>query len=106
MAYVPDLMDRSRIAAPGVEVTFVKSPASLTGVGADLVIVDLGRPGVLDVLGGLDQRAVPVIGFASHVDRDLMAAARGAGCTHVLARSAFFKRVGELLAGEERPAGA
>jgi hypothetical protein len=100
VAYVPDLMDRSRMAAPGVEVSFVTSPASLAGVDADLVIVDLGRPGVLDVLGDLDQRAVPVIGFASHVDRDLMAAARSAGCARVLARSAFFSRVGELLAGD------
>jgi hypothetical protein len=99
VAYVPDLMDRSRLAAPGVSVTFVASPAALAGVDADLVVVDLGRPGVLDVLGELDRTGVPVIGFASHVDRDLMTAARDAGCGQVLARSAFFSRIRELLTG-------
>jgi hypothetical protein len=94
LAYVPDLMDRSRITASGVDATFVASPAALVGADADVVVVDLGRPGVLDVLGRV---GVPVIGFASHVDRDLMAAARAAGGATVLARSAFFSRLGELL---------
>jgi hypothetical protein len=94
-AYVPDLMDRSRIAAPGAAVTFVRSPQELVGAAADLVVVDLGRPGVIDVIG---QMSVPVIGFASHVDRELLAAARSAGCGTVLARSVFFGRVSELLA--------
>jgi hypothetical protein len=98
-AYVPDLMDRSRITASGVSVTFVASVAGLNGVDADLVVVDLGRPGVLDVLGDLGSRGVVVIGFASHVDRELMAAAGAAGCGQVLARSAFFSRVADLLAG-------
>jgi hypothetical protein len=100
VAYVPDLMDRSRLAAPDVSVTFVASPADLAGADADLVVVDLGRPGVLEMLGELDRSGVAVIGFASHVDRDLMAAARSAGCRQVLARSAFFSRIGEWLAGD------
>jgi hypothetical protein len=98
LAYVPDLMDRSRITAARVPAEFVSSPASLVGRDADLIVVDLGRPGVLAVLGDL---AVPVIGFASHVDRELLAAARAAGCERVLARSAFFANVAELLAGRD-----
>jgi hypothetical protein len=94
VAFVPDLMDRSKVAAAGVDVTFVATPAALVGADADLVVVDLGRPGVLDVLASLH---LPVIGFASHVDRDLMASARAAGCSQVLARSAFFSRVAQLL---------
>jgi hypothetical protein len=135
LAYVPDLMDRSRIsgaagsgaagsgaagsgaagsgtagsgaagsgaagsgAAAASEVTFVGSPSALLGAeaDADLAIVDLNRSGVLDVVG---QLSIPVIGFASHVDRELLATARAAGCGRVLARSAFFTRVAELLAG-------
>jgi hypothetical protein len=92
-------MDRSRMTASGVEVRFVASPSSLAGMEADLMVIDLGRPGVLEVLGDLSRRGVPVIGFASHVERDLMAAAKSAGCGQVLARSAFFSRVAELLAG-------
>ncbi len=98
VAYVPDLMDRSRLAGlPGV--TFVPRtadlPAAATAASADLVVVDLGRPGVLDILAEI---TVPTIGFASHVDRDLLAAAKAAGCDRVLARSAFFTRAAELLA--------
>jgi hypothetical protein len=93
VAYVPDLMDRSRI---GGSVTFVRSPAELAAaaVDADLVLVDLARPGVLEVLASID---APTVGFASHVDRELIAAARVAGCGEVLARSAFFSRLPQLL---------
>jgi hypothetical protein len=45
---------------------------------------------VLDVLPRLG--AVRTVGFASHVDDDLLAAARAAGCDEVLARSVFFRR--------------
>ena len=94
-AYVPDLMDRSRLAAAG-DVTFVADPSELGAAGADLVVVDLSRPGVLDALGGL--AGVRTIGFGSHVDQELLAAARAAGCEEVLPRSRFFARLGELLA--------
>jgi hypothetical protein len=117
LAYVPDLMDRSRITAAGAEVTFAGSPSALvaaagevaaaeTAGGGDraagdrpdvVVVVDLGRPGVLAAIGQIGQMGLPVIGFASHVDRELLAAARAAGCATVLARSAFFSRVGALL---------
>ena len=96
LAYVPDLMDRSRLG--GLDVTFVARPEELTAAQAgDLVVVDLGRPGVLDALGGLAQ-GVRTIGFGSHVDRELLDDARAAGCDDVLARSEFFRRAHELLA--------
>jgi hypothetical protein len=95
-AYVPDLMDRSKVAAAG-DVTFVNRPAALADVvGADLVVVDLMRPGVLDALAGLSTK---VIGFAKHTEPAIMAAAQAAGCDVVLPRSSFFARIDELLAG-------
>ena len=94
-AFIPDLMDRSRVTASGAEVVFVWAPAELVGRDDDVVLVDLSRPGVLDVLPRIEAR---VVGFASHVDRDLLAAAKDAGCDQVLARSAFFGRLPELLA--------
>ncbi len=96
VAYVPDLMDRSRVTASGKTITFVGNLAELpaAAVDADLVVVDLTRPGVLDVVPTL---AGPVIGFANHTERELMDSARAAGCTTVLARSAFFSRLSELL---------
>ena len=97
VAYVPDLMDRSRLARGG-DVAFVATPAELAAAaeGADVVVVDLSRPGVLDALPGLS--GVRTIGFGSHVDRELLEAARGAGCDEVLPRSRFFARVEEILA--------
>ena len=86
VAYVPDLMDRSRLAG----VAFVATPAELVDTDADIVVVDLSRPGVLDVLPAVAERVPRVIGFGSHVDTELLAAARAAGCTEVLPRSRFF----------------
>ncbi|MEO6121655.1 MAG: hypothetical protein ABIW46_05015 [Acidimicrobiales bacterium] len=97
VAYVPDLMDRSRLG--GVEgLVFVSTPGELpaAATGAEVVVVDLARAGVLEALAGLG--GVRTIGFASHVDRDLLAAAEAAGCREVLPRSRFFARVAELTA--------
>jgi DNA-binding NarL/FixJ family response regulator len=103
VAFVPDLMDRSRVtaAAPGVEV--VATPAALPAAGADadVVVVDLGRPGVLDALPVLAGGRARVVGFAAHVDRATLDAARAAGCDEVLPRSAFFRGLPELLGGGE-----
>jgi len=97
VAYVPDLMDRSRVAAATNEITFVADLASLPGAAAqaEIVVVDLTRAGVLEIVPTLHG---PVIGFANHTERDLMEAARSAGCATVLARSAFFSRLSDLLA--------
>jgi hypothetical protein len=95
VAYVPDLMDRSKLTATVAGVAFVASPAELVASDAEVVVVDLSRPGVLDVLPELTGRRV--IGFGSHVDRELLDRARAAGCSEVLARSAFFARLNELL---------
>lgn len=93
-AYVPDLMDRSKLAAVG-DVSFVATPAELSAVAADVVVVDLSRPGVLDVLAELG--GVRTVGFGSHVDEELLAAAHAAGCKEVLPRSRFFARLPDLL---------
>ena len=98
VAYVPDLMDRSKVAAAaGGDCVFASRPGDLAALsaGADVVVVDLTKPGVVEVLAGLDAR---VIGFANHTSRDVMDAARAAGCEQVLPRSDFFARIDELLA--------
>lgn len=94
LAHVPDLIDRSKVSAAG-DVTFVKEADQLRDARADLVIVDVARPGVLEVLASIT--CPRIVGFASHVDRPLMDAARAAGCTEVLARSAFFNRLSDLI---------
>ena len=103
-AFVPDLIDRSRVETVcrslGARLDVVdrvwELPAAV-GEGAGLVIVDLQSPEALRALEQL--RGVKTIGFAPHVDRDLLRAARSGGCSRVMARSAFFSRLPELLSG-------
>ena len=94
VGYVPDLMDRSKLSG----VRFVPSPQALVDSTERSVVVDLGRPGVLDVLPKLHAEGRRIIGFASHVDRRTIDAARAAGC-EALARSDLFRRWHILSAG-------
>jgi hypothetical protein len=101
VAFVPDLMDRSKVAAAAVgRVRFADTPSTLvvSAVDADLVVVDLARDGVLDAIPDVAGLGVRVIGFGRHDDRELLDEAHALGCQQVLARSAFFGRIGELLA--------
>ncbi len=69
-----------------------------------LVILDLNsaklRP--LDVIASLkadpDLRRIETLGYVSHVQADVITAARAAGIDQVLARSAFAERLGDILA--------
>ncbi len=92
VAVVPDLMDRSRLRADGVELSHVplgRLVAAVADEGSvDLVVVDLSRDGALEVAAALD---VGVVGFAPHVDDALLARARAAG-VEALPRSTFFRR--------------
>lgn len=100
VAFVPDLMDRSRLGRLGsVEVVHARTPADLVELAGDgdLVVVDLSRPGVLEVLGGVGGH---VVGFASHVDDGLLAAARSAGCAEVQPRSRFFAGLAARVAAD------
>jgi hypothetical protein len=94
VVFAPDLMDRSRIAAVRRDAQFVASADELRRADPDaLVIVDLHRSGVLDVIPDLRQT---VIGFGSHVDDALLHAGLAAGCAEVLPRSRFFRRLADL----------
>ena len=108
VAFVPDLMDRSKVQAAahaaGEEIRFVTSAGELGPLVATapptLVLVDLARPGVLEALPALAALTdVRIVGFGSHVDRDRLDAARAAGAGTVLARSEFFRRLAELVGG-------
>ena len=85
---VKDLMTRSRLqeaaAAAGYEVAAMREVPAVTleaGDAPDLLIVDLDLPGALQGATAW-QAAHPearVVGFAFHVEEELIAAARAAG---------------------------
>jgi CheY-like chemotaxis protein len=111
LAIVDDLMFASKIKTTasqlGVAVAFARSSAAaLTDMRANqpaLVILDLNstRTDPLGTVAAMKAdpalAAIPTIGFASHVQTDVIDAARQAGVGEVLARSAFTQRLPDIL---------
>jgi len=68
-----------------------------------LVILDLNnaRTNPLGIVSAMKQdaalAAIPTLGFASHVQTDVINAAREAGVGEVLARSAFTQQLPQIL---------
>jgi hypothetical protein len=89
-----DLIDRSKISSALPDAVFVGAAAQLpaAAAGADLVVVDASRPGVLDVLAAVVAAADEVVAFGPHVDTETLAAASASGA-RVLPRSKFFADV-------------
>jgi hypothetical protein len=88
----PDLADRARIAAVVPDARFVGAAALLprAAEGADVVVVDLSRAGVLGVLDEVVALGGRVVGYGPHVDAELLAAASAAG-VEAVPRSRFFR---------------
>jgi CheY-like chemotaxis protein len=113
VAAVEDLLFRSKISETatqlGVEVLFPRSPKKLVdearATPPDLLVLDLNsaRFAPLTLLEQLKSdealKGVPVVGFLSHVQKDLALAARESGCDRIMARSAFTKDLPEILSG-------
>jgi PleD family two-component response regulator len=113
LAVVDDLMFTSKIKAAarqlGVDVDFARSSnaalAEMRTKSPALVILDLNNArtdplGTVAAMKGDPALAsIPTVGFVSHVQTDLIDAARAAGVDEVLARSAFTARLAEILSG-------
>ena len=111
LAVVDDLMFTSKIKTTaghlGVPVAFAKSSgAALDQMRKDapsLVIFDLNsaRTDPLGTVAAMRRdpalASIPTVGFVSHVQTDLIDAARQAGVGDVMARSAFTARLAEIL---------
>jgi CheY-like chemotaxis protein len=111
---VDDLFFAAKIRATaehlGVEVSFPRSLDALVEAARDgapaLVIVDLHLQrydpfAVAPRLKGVEAlRETPLVGFFSHVQVELQRRARDAGFDHILPRSAFTKRLPEILRGQ------
>ena len=114
LAVLDDLMFTSKIKATaerlGVPVTFARtSAAALLEMRQSipaLVILDLNNARI-DPFGTLAAMkrepalaAIRTLGFASHVQVDVIDRARQAGVDQVLARSAFAQHLPDILAGQ------
>jgi CheY-like chemotaxis protein len=111
LAVLDDLLFTSKIRTTarqlGIPISFARSAEgaleSMRNSPPSLVILDLNNPRI-DSLGTVGTMrsdpalaAIPTVGFASHVQTDVIDAARRAGVGEVLARSAFAQRLPEIL---------
>ena len=112
IAAVADLMFSSRIraaaGASGADVRFSRTAADLLNdaraLRPSLVLLDLNAAPLSPVetiarlKADAETTGIRIVGFVSHVQADVIAAARAAGVDEVMARSAFVSRLPELLA--------
>src|SRR5438309_1961992 len=113
IAVLDDLMFTSKIKTTagqlGVAVTFARSAdaalSEMRKTAPSLVILDLNNARVdpLGIVSSMKQdpalAAIPTVGYASHVQTDVINAARQAGVGDVMARSAFTQQLAEILRG-------
>ena len=114
LAAVEDLLFRRNISETAItlriEARFPPSPRKLveqlTASPPDLLVLDLNSSRfeplklLREVKSDEALKDVPVVGFLSHVQRELAVAARESGCDRVVARSAFTEDLPEILAGD------
>src|SRR5947209_3657355 len=114
LAAMEELLFKSKILetaeALDVKAAFPRSPKKFVdearGSAPDLLVLDLNsrRFEPLMLLRELKSdeatKHVPVVGFLSHVQKDLAIASRESGCDRVMARSAFTRELPEILAGD------
>ena len=114
LAAVEDLLFKSKILETAkelnVEAKFPRSPekllAALRESPPELLILDLNstRFGPLEILNEVKSNEatsrVPVVGFLSHVQKDLAVTAKEAGCDRIMARSAFTRDLPKIIAGD------
>ena len=111
LAVLDDLMFSSKIKTAanqlGVALAFARSAeGALTAMrqaAPSLVIFDLNNARInpLGIVAAMKEDAalasIPTLGYASHVQTDVINAARQAGVGEVLARSAFATQLGDIL---------
>jgi CheY-like chemotaxis protein len=113
VAAVEDLMFKSKILETanvlGIEAAFPRSPEKLVAEARrappDLLILDFNsarfEPLTLleEIKSDSSLKEVPVVGFLSHIQKDLALAARKSGCDRVMARSTFTTDLPKVLSG-------
>ena len=110
LMFTVKIQDAARRA--GLESVFVSNEQDTLRLAAGqpaLIILDLNMNAVEPLRlierlkGDAATRAIPVLGFVSHVQTDLRSAAERQGCDIVLARSAFSQNLPAILARYASP---
>jgi CheY-like chemotaxis protein len=111
VALVDDLFFQIKLAETakqlGVDVKVAANGDALVGLlesAPKLVIVDLNARGQpLQAIARVRQASkdIRVVGFLSHVQRQLAAEAKAAGCDEVLPRSSFTQNLAAILSASE-----
>jgi len=113
LAAVDDMFFAAKIRATaealGVSIKFHRKRDGLVSAAAeqspDLIVVDLHNEKLdpIDLARALKTnesvKAIPLLGFFSHLQTDLQRAALEAGYDHVIPRSVFSKDLGKILGG-------
>jgi len=113
LALVNDLFFYSKIRQTAKQLGLDVQPADAEKLreqtqqrGSQTVLVELGPGGIDATLNGVRAlrsdaalAGVRVVAFGSHVQTDVLEAARQAGCNEVYARSEFNMRLPEILSG-------
>ncbi|HXI31722.1 MAG TPA: response regulator [Vicinamibacterales bacterium] len=111
LAVLDDLMFTSKIKTTagqlGVAVTFARSAdaalAAMRQAAPSVVILDLNNARIdpLGIVASMkaepELASIPTVGYVSHVQTDVIIAARQAGVGEVMARSAFTQQLAEIL---------
>ena len=113
---VDDMFFAAKINAAALEcgsqIQRIKSLQQLEELAAEppaVVIIDLNsdRLNPLEAISSLKSQIalanVPIVGFVSHVQTELIRQAQAAGCDHVIARSAFSQLLPRIVAGDLAP---
>jgi DNA-binding NarL/FixJ family response regulator len=110
---VDDMFFASKInaaaAGAGRQIVRIKSREQLEQLAADppwLVIVDLNADRIdpIEAIKFLkltqELNPVPIVGFVSHVQTELIRNAQVAGCDYVMPRSAFSQFLNQIVSGD------
>ena len=110
MAFVEDIFFLAKIqeAAKAIGVRVFtgearRGPAATAEPQPQAIFVDLNSRGLpaVELIQALKAdpatRSIRIVGFVAHVQEELIAAARAAGCDSVRARSAFARELPDLL---------
>jgi hypothetical protein len=89
VAFVADLMDRSRLAGATASVEFAADADA--AAGAEVVVVDLARFAELVTAIRSGAPTARIVAYGPHVDTALLQRARVDGADVVMPRSQFFR---------------